>query len=225
MNTPHETDDPVQREALAEARRNTYAYLSQAFLSEPTEDLVSGFLDEALLSSLPGSEREEDQHPLRSFAATYDGNLETLSHEFNALFVTPIRGAYAPPFASVYLAGMMGQEPTRAARRFYLEAGLEIDEGNSMAPDHIGMELEFMATLCQREMTALAEGSPEDVRGIMAMERSFLKDHLLPWIPQLSEEIFIKGTSDFYKGVSQFLKDYVSFDKDLVDDLLGNREE
>jgi TorA maturation chaperone TorD len=216
--------DPIQRMALAEARMNTYAFLSQAFLSEPTEQLVSGFLDENLISSLPETDEDDGTHPLRSFKATYDGNIESLVHEFEALFVVPIRQTYVTPFASVFLTGMVGQGPTMAARQFYQEAGLAVDEGTFESPDHVGMELEFMAMLCKKEIDALNAGEEDGVRNILALEGRFIKDHLMTWIPQLSEEILSKGMTDFYKGVSRFMKDYITFDRDLVDDLLDDRE-
>jgi TorA maturation chaperone TorD len=224
MNSTPETDS-IQRTDLAEARMNTYAYLSQAFLSEPTEELVSGFTDEALISGLPEGEQDDDTHPLRRFAASYEGDIDSLVQDFEALFVVPIRGAYVAPFASVFLTGMVGQEPTRAVKRFYQEAGLEVEEGFAEAPDHVGMELEFMAMLCLRETTGLKADDEQEVRNALTLERRFLRDHVLPWIPQLSEEILIKGTTDFYKGVSRFMKDYVTFDMNLVDDLLEDREE
>ncbi len=224
MSTSHD-QERSERLALVEARSNTYAYLSQAFLRVPTEELVNGFLDEALISGLPDRMEDGSEHPLRRFAKTYDGDLETLSQEFEALFVAPIRGMYVTPYASVYLTGIMSQEPMRATRQIYQEAGLEIDHGSADSPDHIGMELEFMAVLSDRESSALKDGAAAEVQDLLVLQQRFLTGHLLPWIPQLTGEIIKRGTSNFYGGISMFMKDFVSLDRHLVDEMLGSKED
>ena len=224
MSTSQNQDEP-DRLALVEARTNTYAYLSQGFLKKPNEEIVNGFLDEVLISSLPDHLEDGSEHPLRRFAKSYDGDLEAPGREFEALFVTPIRGMYVTPYASVYLTGIMSQEPMRAARQIYQEAGLEIGQGSADSPDHIGLELEFMAVLCDRETTALKDGASEEVQDLLALQQRFLTGHMLPWIPQLSGEIIKRGTSDFYGGISMFMTEFVSLDRHLVDELLGSKEE
>ena len=224
MTASHE-QERSERLALVEARTNTYAYLSQAYLKEPSEELVNGFLDEGLVSSLPDRLEDGSEHPLRRFAKAYDGDLEALGQEFEALFIVPIRGMYVTPYASVYLTGIMSQEPMRATRQIYKDAGLELGQGSADSPDHIGMELEFMAMLCDRETTVLRDGPSDEVQDLLVLQQRFLTGHLLPWIPQLSSEIIKRGTSDFYGGISVFMMDFVFLDRRLVDELLGNKED
>ncbi|MBR6975577.1 MAG: molecular chaperone TorD family protein [Ottowia sp.] len=104
-----------------------------------------------------------------------------MGFEMNRLFVGP-DAPKAPPYESCY----RGENPERTlmteetlrVRDFYRKAGVELAAKNTQPDDFIAFELEFLLRL-------LAEGTEE----AREQARSFLRDHLLVWIPDHVQEI------------------------------------
>ena len=97
------------------------------------------------------------------------------------------------PYESVYAspAGVMMQEPRDQVVSVYRRAGVAISEGGANIPeDHIGIELAFMALLCERQARALVAADDDLVCEACAMQHSFLRDHLLNWAPTFCEDLF-----------------------------------
>ncbi|MFZ5445264.1 MAG: TorD/DmsD family molecular chaperone [Myxococcota bacterium] len=63
--------------------------------------------------------------------------------------------------------------------------GLEVDlaAARALAPDHLGIELEVLAELSQREAEALAAGNHPAVGAVQRVQQDFLEQHLLQWAP------------------------------------------
>jgi TorA maturation chaperone TorD len=116
----------------------------------------------------------------------------TLQAEFEACLVIPQPGRYTPPYASFYLEGTLWGESTRQAQRCYEQEGLQwtrIDPAAGsptiLAPDHLGIELAFLA---------VAESDNQLVSPEIDAERTlrlsqFLDQHLLQWLPKFVDAI------------------------------------
>ncbi len=83
----------------------------------------------------------------------------------------------------------MGSEAVDV-RRAYLAAQLLPDQGGLMPPDHIALELGFIAALAGSE-------SPE----ALASARDFLVQHLLSWIPMWCDDVARAKPHPFYAGL------------------------
>jgi TorA maturation chaperone TorD len=222
---PDQERDLTEAQRLAEARANTYAFLSLAFLGEPTSDYVDMALDEALLSNLPGpSGQVVEDHPLRRFARSYDGDVEALGTEYQGLFVVPVRTTYVKPYESVYTTGIRGQRPMMEVQESYREAGFTMTHGQAESPDHAGVEMEFMSILCGKESEAWARGDTEAAETYLRAEMGFMDDHVLTWFPDLIGEIINRASSDFYRGLCMFLSDFLTFDRGMIEDLVEYEE-
>jgi TorA maturation chaperone TorD len=116
--------------------------------------------------------------------------VETLNREATRLFEGPGQPV-APPFGSFYLneRRLMGPEAVDV-RRAYLAAQLLPDQGGLMPPDHIALELGFIAALAGSE-------SPE----ALASARDFLVQHLLSWIPMWCDDVARAKPHPFYSGL------------------------
>ena len=83
----------------------------------------------------------------------------------------------------------MGGKVTIAVERFYGGAGLSLLDHCIEMPDHLGLELEFMAALCR------LEGELEETRDAAALprcvefQRTFLEEHLSRWAPECCENV------------------------------------
>lgn len=130
---------------------------------------------------------------LREFCAAFPGGearLNSLWEDYIPLFETG--EVEAPPYASVYLSGeglVMGAE-ARAVQDFYAAAGYGINTKSKELPDHLGVELEFLAQLAQ-------EGAMENMA-------DFRQTHLLPFLKAILPRI-IKARRPVFSQAAELL--------------------
>lgn len=115
---------------------------------------------------------------LKEFCVSFpagENRLNALWGEYIPLFET---GAVeAPPYASVYLTAeglVMGHEAF-AVKNFYTLAGYGINEEGKELPDHLGVELEFLARLAHDQNLELMD--------------DFRQKHLLPFLKEILPRI------------------------------------
>ncbi len=159
------------------ARRQLYAFFSRLFVKELDEGfaaVVRGALGRALLPGLEGT-GELEALGGADRAAVFDA-------DFTALTVVN-----AVPYESFYRRDDAQVEAGAAnpVAQFFTRYGFEVDlaAARAVAPDHLGIELELMAELCRREHEAASDGQAAYAEQIRAVERDFLRQHLLAWAP------------------------------------------
>ncbi|MFN7972608.1 MAG: molecular chaperone TorD family protein [Acidobacteriota bacterium] len=89
-----------------------------------------------------------------------------------------------PPYSTRYGDGAMFREQDDLAdiAGFYKAFGVGVDPGRKERPDHLSVELEFLALLCFKERIALAEEDPEKTEVTVEAERRFLRDYVGPFL-------------------------------------------
>ncbi len=126
------------------------------------------------------------------------------------------------PYESVYV------DPGRQAvgwivallEQEYAAAGLALSPSLQDLPDHVAVELEFMAFLCAQEADAW---NREAVReGIQALERqaAFLDKHLARWLPEWARQVARANGEGIYPVVTETVRAFTSHDQDLISTLL-----
>ena len=105
-------------------------------------------------------------------------------------------------FESVYREGKLLQESTFDIARLYYEAGLKMDENFQLPPDHIAVEMEFMAYLCHNELEARQQGDKEKEDYAGALQKTVLDNHLAAFACQFAEKLGLYAESDFYKTMA-----------------------
>lgn len=193
-----------------ELRASLYALLSRLFtypLDAEVLTRVAGLsLDDDVLEAptTPSAALAEMQSALAE-AGDQSELVETLNREATRLFEGPGQPA-APPFGSFYLDGrqLMGPEAL-AVRRSYLAAGLLPDQAIHSPPDHLALELGFMAALARA-------GSRE----ALAASRGFLVGHLLNWIPLWRADVLAARPHPFFEGLSIFVQAVLEADLALL---------
>lgn len=104
-------------------------------------------------------------------------------------------GQELPPYEGMFLheRALLGGPRTSAVRQAMAEGGFTPDESDA-EPDHVGSELAFLAHLCGAEADAWRDGLDTAARRIQALQRAFLRLHLLRWLPALV--VAIEGVDD-----------------------------
>lgn len=91
-----------------------------------------------------------------------------------------------PPYETEYHASA---EPFFRAQQladvagFYRAFGLDVSARSPERPDHVGLELEFMAFVLMKKREALAGADPVRAAVCDEAERTFFRDHLAWWAP------------------------------------------
>jgi DMSO reductase family type II enzyme chaperone len=213
----------------AELRGRVYAVLSVAF-SPPREGLgapsapQAGVLilreaSQALAIAVPeralAAIEEGGRHATTNLAQDGEGDLEV---EYNRLFVGPgVPLVY--PYESLYRGSMslvMGPS-TGAVLQAYRQSGLAINSAFKDLPDHIAVELEFMARLCCEEARAGSAGRVDLVLRLRQEQRSFLYAHLASWLPAMCEKVIRETTSTIYRGFAEIAAIFVGWDRERLD--------
>lgn len=204
---------------------NVYLWLSQFYLDEPTPRRLRELLDKTLLDSFQGlfaSEGLESFSWLRKFQeALGDILAEDVRAQYQELFLVPVIGAYVPPCESCFreressdatsFGGFWG-ESAFDVLNFYREASYEPGKLGLLPPDHLGVELAFMAKLCQDETTATQEGDFKRQTRLRELERAFLEEHILRWIDDYFVSVEKSRSSGFYTCIASLTKVFVRTD-------------
>jgi len=125
-----------------------------------------------------------------------------------------------PPQASVYLDpdGLIRGRLISELEAIYRGMGLVPSGAYPMPPDHLAVELEFMAFLCQREASIWQEGPP-DLR-LLSLERSFLSRHLRRWLARFARDVRRQAPDNPYRDAVEAVEAFVVHDADWVTEIL-----
>lgn len=169
----------------AAARRDLWAALAIIFAGPhrlPAPLDLGALLESAHRKYIACRRKAPAPVPGASPAAPQD--TESLATECACLFSGPGR-AEVPPYESLYLAPLpqVMQGPALSAVRFYRAHGFLPREDFHDCPDHIAVELEFLAHLSHCEATARLAGEADLAHQYRAAQLRFLATHLGRWAP------------------------------------------
>jgi len=160
-----------------------YSYFTAA-LYRPEEDLFSPafYSDIKAVSSSLGLDFTAELELVEESLRSEGMSLQQLKIEHSRLFVGPF-ALGAPPYESYYREkGLVMGESTVDVLRFYREAGFCISEDFKDAPDHIVLQVNFLAEMCAAEHALLQENNSEQAEVVRDKTAHFLVKHLLQWL-------------------------------------------
>lgn len=140
----------------------------------------------------------------RSAAAGEGEDAAQIAADHARLFVGPGRPP-AAPYESVHRSseGLLFDEQTLAVRAWYRHYGLAAPRQGREPDDHVGLELEFVATLLGGALDSLDEGE-EQTAGLFATAAAgFVEQHLAAWAPGFFELVADRADTEFYRGVAR----------------------
>jgi TorA maturation chaperone TorD/ferredoxin len=158
----------------------------------------------------------------RTYADLADAFLKAapgLEKEFTRLFLGPGRPV-AHLYESVYREGRTMGESTLDVRRRLAEEGLA--PSTRILPDHVSVELSFMAHLTSREALAWGGGNGQEARHYLELQESFLHDHLTAWLPQFCHCVLAGRPVATYAELAHLTETFVASDTERVREWVGD---
>ncbi|MFV1958747.1 MAG: molecular chaperone [Planctomycetota bacterium] len=231
------SDDPdaeriLERAASAQGRREAYAWLAAAFAQPPAPEMLDRATREGFPPEADGGPPADAVGALRAPAARDDpvDAVAALKQEFMDLFKVP-GGRYVTPYESVFrderqvgtkrVQGLLMGRPAVDVQKWYRLATLRISGSFEDLPDHVSLELAFMAELCAKEADFAASGKAGLLHRAQEMQRDFLAGHLALWMDDLAARIEEKAELPYFPGVAAWTRTRVRGDLALLEDLLG----
>ncbi|MDD2777684.1 MAG: molecular chaperone TorD family protein [Methanocellales archaeon] len=205
-------------EEFLKLRENLYAFLYRMYVEEPprelAEDLVNNKVPIPDLKPL-NEDMAEGFEKLRKFMkASKDVDVvhERLTDEYTRLFLGP-GSLPVLPYESVYIDGKMMGPSLLRLKKDYRDAGIAKSKEYPEPEDHIAFELKFMHHLCEE---ALKRG--ECMGKYWALQKEFMDEHLIKWVPDFCDDLYKSEQSDFYKSIAKITKGFIFIDKDWIDE-------
>lgn len=210
----------------AKEREDRYRFFSGLCQKPPSDSLINTVKDRSILSIFEDEGRGRAWEEMANFvASSYDiGDLQNeLAAEHTSLFVLP--SSYLPHEA-VYLDKdkRLGGKVTISVGQFYKKAGAEVLDSCIEMPDHIGMELEFMAFLCKRERELRESGDYAGLDNCILLQKEFLDEHLLRWVHQCCEKIIERAKYGFYRAVAYLIIEFMESEGEYVTELYAESD-
>ncbi len=226
------TSETVQ--ALAKARRNLYGLLSTAYIQLPEKNILELKWESALeLLRYPQKADKEALTQIRNglnLVKSYglkksQSDAEVLiniSKDWTRLLRGVVRDGILPPYESIYRPERGQKKPAQEINRLFSEIGIQVPEEWHQPSDYIGVELDFMRLLCEREEQQREKMERDALCEVLKLEGSFLEEHLALWVPLFCEKMFQQAREDYYRGISRLTTGLVSYDRTYVRAILSD---
>lgn len=187
---------------LAQARDRAYALFARLYEKGLTADLLP------LLAEIP--ELVDGIHLIN-----YDEDKAEADHY-------DLFGFNVFPYASVFLdeRATLGGRVTQNILSVYHKSGFDVPLESESA-DHIALQLQFLAFLSAAEGEALGDGLVQVALSIKQLQRQFMDEHLLTWLPAFVLAIRQQGDV-FHSNLADLTFEMVLHHRaDLGNDLLA----
>ncbi len=204
-------------------RSSIYGFLALIYRVELTEALLKNIREESFLSMLSdlGANLEDD-----FYKKAEDDVIEDLAIEYTRLFLGP--GKHISPHESIHYErddgdwGSLWGGSTVEVKKFIETAGLKYKTEYSGLPDHISVELEFMQEAAKREAQAWDENNNAEALYCLKMEKKFVEEHLIKWVPLFCEKIISEADMSFYREMARITSNYVIYDSKELESTIQN---
>lgn len=202
---------------LTENRRGIYRLLGRLYIKEVDETLLKQLKAMAFPCGCADEELEEGYRLLENcLKGITVENLDDLAVDYARIFLSAgvAQGMAAFPYESVYTSKkrLMMQDARNSVAALYGAEGLKPGKDMFRAPeDHVGLELEFMAHLCEKEMAGIPS---------LKEQQSFCKAHLFNWIYVFTSEVVKYAQTDFYKALGKITRGFMNMERSFLDSQL-----
>ncbi len=208
----------------SQTRADVYGMLCALFRDEPTRAVVEPIVNpdrfEAIRADLDmigataavGSlDRLRDDLVGLAWSAPDEAPF-VVRREYADLF---LRKGAIHPYESVYRGEdkRLMDWPWEQVRSVYRASGFAVDTSEIHPEDHISVELGFMAIMSH----AAFDASLELLESLLEIQRPFLVEHLLTWLPDLVVDVIGSESSTIYKAIARFTLDFVNADLTALD--------
>lgn len=207
---------------LLKSRENLYRFLSRLYLLEVDEALLNGMKGMEFPSGCGEPELEEGYRMVEEYIKSAGGDWEEeLAVDYAKVFLAAgvAQGLAAFPYESIYASRqrLMMQEAGSDVAALYRAKGLKPRDDMFKVPeDHIGLELDFMAMLCEEACEAVTLPDEERLAALIDEQRDFLKLHLTNWCGGFCSDLLKYAQTGFYKGLSKITSGFLKLEGELL---------
>lgn len=195
----------------ADQRSRLYRLLATVFRREPSTEFLCHLYTPELMVALSGVGIDLGEVlGTKSIAEV----AQELAIEYTRLFLGP--GKHISPHESVQLkrgSGILWGPETSAVRRAYNQAGFEIGEAETLIPDHLSIELDFLCLLAGEEARAWAAQDDQDSEKNLSLQHQFITHHLGKWAAGFCARVKDQADFPFYPAFAELLRGYMSGEK------------
>ena len=224
---PQETREPY--EIILSNRVFLYKLFHKTFGRETDAAFLALFAEPAVAEafSILSVEQDDTMEKAAAFLMGQQKKAEDadyihqLYNEYMRLFVGPQK-LVAPPWESVYRShhGLLFQESTLTVREIYRKQGFQPEGYPRVPDDSLALELDFMGRMAEKSLTALQNGEDDALAETLAVQESFLRVHLLYWVPQMFERMTTSTFQLFYPKMTKILLAFMELDLELTQDMI-----
>ena len=190
-------------------------FLARLFLREADQELINQLSSDEMLPILKsvGVCLPED-------SVSDDELIEALSVEYTSLFIAP---GSMPPYQSVAESGRYLSEASDRVELFYQKCGYDYrKEYPNLFPDHIGIELSFIASLIEAEIKAIKENDIQRVTDLRFSRKEFFEKHLGSWYLSYFDQLQSGIKHPFYQAVVEFARAFLDEEAENMTSVLQN---
>lgn len=212
---------------LARLREATYRLFSQTFLYPDGErraavGAAAGELWEQRAALARFAFFKQWNEALRFLKNLDQRDLSDVQTAYVSLFAANPAGIPCPPYESVYRepAGRPTGWLLAEVESEYAAAGFALSPALGELPDHVSVEMEFMALLGGREAQAWEERNPTRAVRALRKQKAFLDRHLALWFPEFVRHVAAVDGGGVYAAVGQAAQAFVGHDRDLLETLI-----
>lgn len=221
--------DSVKQE-LSQAckeRADFYRLLASLYFKEVSEE----FLEQMPL--LAGSEASGNEKMDRGFKALRQYSVRKgpdprtdLAVDYARVFLSAgiYEGDAANPYESIYTSeeGLIMQDARDEVRLIYLKQAINVNDELNLPEDHLSFELEFLAIMADRVQELLASsGDAGEVAANLGVQRAFIDEHLLNWLPMLAQRVKDCAEQPFYPAILDITQGFLEEDRALLEEMLS----
>lgn len=199
--------------AEARHRSDIYGLLATVYGQEITSDLLGRIKAPQFLGALSVLEVEGIDSLMQKPEAEL---LEDLAVEYTRLFLGP--GKHISPHESVHHQREDGQwgklwgASTVEVKKFIEATGLSYTDDYKGMPDHISVEFEFMQQLILREEKAWMDEDRDKAVACRQVEKKFIKEHLIRWVPAFCEMVIQEAELPFYQAMAALTRSFIDLE-------------
>ncbi|GAB47092.1 TorD/DmsD family molecular chaperone [Mobilicoccus pelagius] len=199
---------PAPRPERLDVLAGAATALSRWFLTPPDAAALAALGEPGVLEDWPVPLDDAGRDGLRLLAGPHDAGEVAVDHA--RLFVGPghLRAA---PYESVHTSeeGLLFEPETLDVRAWYHHYDLAAPREGREPDDHVGLELEFVATLASWAWEALERGDTDAAAVFAEGARGFCETHLGQWGVGFAELAAREARTDFYRGVASLTSGFL----------------
>ncbi|MBD3789337.1 MAG: molecular chaperone TorD family protein [Campylobacterales bacterium] len=195
-----------------ENRISLYGLISRLMLKEVDEAFLKHLeQDDTILSFFPN---------YRDWAKRKEISTKELVEQYYNVDYTNLFLMHLVPYESFYtrddqMIESGGENPVIALYND-LDFRVELDAARVVSADHIGVELEFMYMLCVAQQKALQADDKEGVCELLEVQKAFMKEHVLEWVPLFLINVKKESRTPLYHDGAELTLEFLLSDFEYI---------